>query len=221
MALSMQVENVQVEASSTPMEGTLWLPEDPIGAILFAHIGGHNRIKPPSDYVACVLRNARLATLWVDLLTSQEARKRELQSDVALLAGRMNAACDWLRQHPMTRDLPIGLFVSDSGAAAALQLAAELGCGIAAIVSRGGRPDQATQGTFGKIRAPTLLIVGGLDDGVVQLNRSAYAALRCKKRIEIIPGATQTFEETGNPEVIARLARRWFVRYSSMVERRV
>ena len=218
--VSMQVENVRVEACSTAMEGTLWLPQDPIGAILFANLGGNNRVKPPSDYVASVLRNARLATLWVDLLTSQEARKRELHSDVALLAGRMNAACDWLHQYPITRDLPIGLFVSSSGAAAALQLAAERGRGIAAIVSRGGRPDQATQGTFGKIRSPTLLIVGDLDDGMVQQNRTAYAALRCKKRIEIIPGATQSFEETGNPEVIARLARRWFVRYSCMVERR-
>lgn len=221
MALSMQVENVRIEAGSIAMEGALWLPQDHIGVILFANIGGSNRVRPPNDYVASVLHSARFATLWLDLLTTQEARKRELRSDVGLLAGRMNAGCEWLRQYPATRDVPIGLFGSSSGAAAALQLAAERGRGIAAIVSRGGRPDQAAQGALGKISVPTLLIVGGLDDGVVQLNRAAYAALRCKKRIEIIPGATQSFEETGNPEVIARLARRWFVRYSSVVERRV
>lgn len=212
----MQVENVRIKAGSIAMEGTLGLPQDYMGVVLFAHSGSSNRVKPPNDYVASVLHSAHLATLWLDLITMQEARKRELRSDIGLLASRLSAAWEWLRQYPATKDLPIGLFGSSSGAAAALQLAADCGNGITAIVSRGGRPDQAAQDTLRKISAPTLLIVGSLDDGMVQLNRTAYAALRCKKRIEIIPGATQLFEEPGNPEVIARLACRWFVRYSSL-----
>lgn len=219
MVLSMQLERVSIEADTVALEGMLCLPEDHIGVIVFANSSGSNRVRPPNDYVACVLRDARLATLWLDLFTPQEARKREVRADVGLLVRRLNAACDWLRQHRATKDMPIGLFGTSNAATAALQLAAERGRGIAAIVSRGGRPDLAEQGALGKISAPTLLIVGGLDDGAVEPNRAAYAALRCKKRFEVIPGATQSFEEPGNPEVVARLARAWFVRYSSTVER--
>jgi putative phosphoribosyl transferase len=161
-----------------------------------------------------VLREARLATLWLDLLTPEETRGHRARVDIELLTERLSAACDWLRQYGATKDVPIGLFGASNGAAAALQLAATRGRGISAVVSRSGRPDLASHSTLGKISAPTLLIVGGLDDGVVEMNRTAYAALRCKKRFEIIPGATHSFEEPGNLEVVARLARGWFLQHS-------
>jgi putative phosphoribosyl transferase len=214
MTLPTQSERVRIQADDVAMEGMLWLPEDHIGIILIAHGGGSNRVKPPNDYVASVLRDAHLGTLWVDLLAPQEARSHRAHCDIALLTERLNAACEWLRDHEATRELPIGLFGAGNGAAAALQLAAARGRAISAIVSRGGRPDLTCQTTLGKISAPTLLIVGGLDDGVVEINRAAYAALRCKKRFEIIPGATHSFEEPGNLEVVARLARGWFLQHS-------
>ncbi|MEN3294951.1 MAG: hypothetical protein V7642_4204 [Burkholderiales bacterium] len=215
MALPAQSERVRIQSDQEEMEGMLWLPEDHIGVILFAHGGNGNRLKPPNDYVASVLRDARLGTLWLDLLTPQEAAHgHRARCDIALLTARLNAACDWVRQHSATKDLPIGLFGASNCAAAALQLGAARGRVISAIVSRGGRPDLACQSTLGKISAPTLLIVGGLDDGAVEMNRVAYAALRCKKRFEIIPGATHSFEEPGNLEVVARLARGWFLQHS-------
>lgn len=221
MPLSMQVEQVAIEADSIQIQGVLWLPQEHIGVIVFANNGETRRIKPPNDYVASVLHNARLGTLWLDLLAPHELRQREKRNDVALLAQRLNAACEWLREYHLTKELPISLFGASDGAAAAMQLAAEQGRGIAAIVSRGGRPDLAGKDSLCKISAPTLLIVGGLDDGVMELNRAAYATLRCKKRFEIIPGATHAFDEPGSLEVVARLARGWFVRYSSGSDRRM
>lgn len=214
MALSMRSERVRIETDDIEMEGMLWLPEDHIGVILFADGGGGNRVKPPNHYVASVLREARLGTLWLDLLTPQEARSHRTRVDVELLTERLSAACDWLSECDATRDVPIGLFGASDGTAAVLHVAAARGRSISAIVSRSGRPDQASQSLLGKISAPTLLIVGGLDDGVVDMNRAAYAALRCKKRFEIIPGATHSFEEPGNLEVVARLARGWFLQHS-------
>lgn len=221
MPLSMQIEQVAIEADSVQMQGVLWLPQEHIGVIVFANSGETRRIKPPNDYVASVLHNARLGTLWLDLLVPHEVRQREKRNDVMLLAQRLNAACDWLRQYHLTKELPIGLFGASNGAAPVLQLAAEQGRGIAAIVSRGGRPDLAGKDSLCKISAPTLLIVGSLDDGVMELNRIAYARLRCKKKFEIIPGATHAFDEPGSLEVVARLARGWFVRYSCGSDRRM
>jgi putative phosphoribosyl transferase len=214
MTLPTRSEWVRIQTVDVAMEGMLWLPEDHIGIILIVHGSGSNRVKPPNDYVASVLRDARLGTLWLDLLATQEARSHRAHCDIALLTERLNAACEWLRDHEATRELPIGLFGAGNAAAAALQLAAARGRAISAIVSRGGRPDLACQTTLGKISAPTLLIVGGLDDGVVEINRAAYASLRCKKRFEIIPGATHSFEEPGNLEVVARLSRGWFLQHS-------
>lgn len=211
MVLSIHSERVTVQCDTVGMEGMLWLPEDLVGVILFANGSGNNRLKPPGDYVSSVLRNARIGTLWLDLLTRQEVDGYQVYPDITMLTQRLRCACDWLQQHDTTRDSPIGLFGVDKGAAAALQLAASNGRRISAIVSRGGRPDLAAHGTLGKVSAPTLLIVAGLDERTIGLNRAAYAALRCKKRIEIIPGATQAFEEPGSPEVVARLARGWFL----------
>jgi putative phosphoribosyl transferase len=215
MPLSMQIEQVLIKDGSVEMQGVLWLPEDHIGVIVFGNCSEAKRLNPPNDYVASVLHNARLGTLWLDLLTPQECRQRELHDDVPLLAHRLGAACTWLRQEQQTRGVPIGLFGTGSGAAAALQLAADCGKDIVAVVSRGGRTELADVDNLGRISAPTLLIVGGLDDGAVECNRTAYATLRCKKKFEIIPGATHSFDEPGSLEVVARLSRGWFVHHSS------
>lgn len=215
MPLSMQIEQVVIQSGSVDMHGTLWLPQEHIGIIVFGNCGEARRLKPPNDYVASVLHNSRLGTLWLDLLASHEVHAGDARADVDLLAGRLNAACDWLRHYHRTKELPIGLFGSSCTAAAALELAAENGKGIAAVVSRSGRPDLACRDKLCRVSAPTLLIVGGLDEGVVEHNRAAYAALRCKKKFEIVPGATHSFDEPGCLEVVARLARGWFVRHSS------
>lgn len=217
MVLSIQVETVKIAAGEVAMEGVLWLPQDHAGVVVFASASSGNRARPPNDYVASALRNARLGTLWLDLQAQEGASTQQAHPDIAVLTARLNAACDWLRQNEATRDLPVGLFGASYGAAAVLQLAAARGRGICAVVLRGGRPDLAAHGTLGKISAPTLLIVGGLDDLVIGTNRAAYAALRCKKRFEIVPGATHSFEEPGSPEVVARLARSWFLQHADVV----
>ncbi|HEY0847287.1 MAG TPA: alpha/beta hydrolase [Noviherbaspirillum sp.] len=211
MVGSLHSERVRIKDDTVDMEGVLWMPEEQIGVILFASGMGGSRLKPPGDYVGSVLRGVRIGTLWLDLLSQQDVEGCPVQPDVALLTQRLRAACDWLRNYDATRDLPVGLFAAGKGAAAALQLAAAPGTRISAIVSRGGRLDMAEHGTLAKVSAPTMLIVGGLDDRTVGVNRAAYAALRCKKKLEIIPGATQAFEEPGSPEVVARLARGWFL----------
>jgi putative phosphoribosyl transferase len=214
MALSMRSERVRIQAGEAQLEGMLWLPEDQIQIILFAHSGSANRVKPPNDYVASVLREARLGTLWLDLLMPGESGSRRICADIELLTKRLEAACDWLREYAATRHLPIGLFGASNCATAVLRLAAARSRGISAVVARGGLPDTENHSALARINAPTLLIAGGLDDGAVAKNRAAYAALRCKKRFEIIPGATRSFEEPGNLEVVARLARAWFLRHS-------
>lgn len=214
MVLTMHIEPVRIYAGKVQMDGVLWLPEEHTGVVLFTSGSGSSRVKPPNDYVASVLRNARLGTLWLDLLLPDETGSPQARPDIGLLTERLGAACDWLRQYDATRELPIGLFGANYGAAAALQLAAARGRGISAVVLRGGRPDLAGDGTLGKVSAPTLLIVGGLDEGVIGTNRAAYAALRCKKRFEIIPGATHSFDEPGSLEVVARLARGWFLQHA-------
>lgn len=214
MAISMQSERVCIPVDKVEMEGVLCLPQDCIGIILFAQGSTGSRVWPPTDYVASVLRGTRLGTMWLDLFASQENSGSVSRTDIDLFAGRLGAACDWLKQHEPTRYLPLGMYGASIGAAAALQLAAVRG-DISAIVSRGGRSDLAGHSALTKVTTPTLLIVGGLDDRAVAMNRSAYAALRCKKRFEIIPGATHSFEEPGSMEVVARLARSWFLQHSN------
>lgn len=213
MMLSMQKELVRIKADSVHVEGMLELPANPIGIILFAHGSGSSRLSPRNNYVAGELRNAHMGTLLLDLLTSQEDRNYQTRFDISLLTQRLNTAADWLQQYERTRSLPIGLFGASTGAAAALQLAARRGTDIAAVVSRGGRPDMAGRHALEKVRAPTLLLVGGFDDVVIDLNRVAYTALHCEKRLEIIPGATHLFEEPGTLEAVSALAADWFARY--------
>jgi putative phosphoribosyl transferase len=207
---------VQVSTDSVILEGNLGIPVGVEGIVLFAHGSGSSRFSPRNQFVARVLREGGLATLLIDLLTSEEEkidrRTRHLRFDIDLLAGRLVGATDWLSQHPDTRDLHIGHFGSSTGAAAALIAATERPDVVEAIVSRGGRPDLADP-VLPDVKAPTLLIVGGNDIPVIELNQQALAQLRTEKKLEIVPGATHLFEEPGALEQVAQLARRWFQRY--------
>lgn len=209
MVLSTRVEQVTVPNENGAIDGVLWLPEDPVGVILLADGRSGYRVKPPIDYVGTVLRNARLGTFWLDL--SQQVEPAPAGAEHEALVGKLEAACDWLKEHHAMRDVPVGLFGAGVGVAAVLQLAARLGSRVFAVVLRGGRPELASQGNLPRVNAPTLLIAGSLDERVVGINRAIYAALRCKKRLEIIPGATHSFEEPGSLEVVARLTRAWYL----------
>jgi putative phosphoribosyl transferase len=207
---------VRVEAGLVTLEGNLCLPEGAHGIVLFAHGSGSSRYSPRNRYVARLLNAAKLATLLVDLLTSDEEaidlRTAHLRFDIGLLGERLIAATDWLTQHPDTRDLRVGYFGASTGAGAALVAAAERPHVVGAVVSRGGRPDLAGP-ALARVQTPTLLIVGGNDFAVIELNRTALAQLRCEKRLVIVPGATHLFEELGALDEVARLAREWFERY--------
>ena len=191
----------------------LMLPSNPIGIVLFAHGSGSSRLSPRNNYVAAELHKAQLGTLLMDLLTPAEDQDYRRRFDIALLTQRLHAAVDWVLQYGSTASFPVGLFGASTGAAAALQVASERGTDIAAVGSRGGRPDLAGRPVLAKVRAPTLLIVGGLDDQVIALNQDAYRVLTCEKRIDIVPGATHLFEEQGALNLVAGYATEWFVRY--------
>ena len=198
------------------MDGNLNIPEGASGIVLFAHGSGSSRHSPRNQYVAQRLREQGLATLLIDLLTPDEEtvdlRTRHLRFDIGLLAQRLIGASDWLGRNPDTRKLPMGYFGASTGAGAALVAAAELPERVGAVVSRGGRPDLAGS-ALARVRAPTLLIVGGNDIPVIEMNRAALDELRAEKRLEIVPGATHLFEEPGAIEKVARLASRWLERY--------
>ena len=207
---------VRVAAGAVTLEGNLNLPRGAGGIVLFAHGSGSSRHSPRNRYVAQLLNQAKLATLLVDLLTSDEEaidmRTAQLRFDIGLLAQRLVAVTDWLTEHPDTRQLRVGYFGASTGAAAALVAAAERPDVVGAVVSRGGRPDLAGH-ALARVRAPTLLIVGGNDFPVIDLNRAALAQLRCEKQLVIVPGATHLFEEPGALDEVARLAREWFERH--------
>ena len=212
MTSSMQKELVNIGLDSVQVQGMLELPQNPIGLVLFAHGSGSSRLSPRNNYVAAVLREAKLGTLLMDLLTPQEDRSYQTRFDIPLLTQRLHAATRWARGYQDVQSLPIGLFGASTGAAAALQVAAIPDAAIKAVVSRGGRPDLAGP-ALQQVRAPTLLIVGGADDVVIQLNRAAYAVLNCEKQLAIVPGATHLFEEPGALETVAEFAKDWFVQY--------
>jgi dienelactone hydrolase len=207
---------VRVPAGAATLEGDLRVPAGARGVVLFAHGSGSSRHSPRNRYVAQVLGEAGLATLLIDLLTPQEEavdlRTAHLRFAIGLLAERLVAATDWLAHQPTTRALRVGYFGASTGAGAALVAAAARPAAVAAIVSRGGRPDLAGP-MLARVQAPTLLIVGGDDLPVIHLNREALAQLQVEKRLEIVPGATHLFEEPGALEAVARLARDWFLRY--------
>ncbi len=191
------------------LEGFLAVPQDATGLVIFAHGSGSSRFSPRNSYVAEGLEAGGLGTLRFDLLTDAEAADRANVFDIGLLATRLIEAVRWAREDPETARLAIGLFGASTGAAAALVAAAEAPAAIAAVVSRGGRPDLAGA-HLPRVRAPTLLIVGGADYGVIELNQDALAMLTCEKQVEIVPGATHLFEEAGALETVVNATRQWF-----------
>jgi dienelactone hydrolase len=197
---------------SLGLEGFLSIPDRARGIVIFAHGSGSSRYSPRNAHVAAALHNHRFATLLFDLLTADEGRSRKNVFDIALLSERVLDAVRWAARDPRTERLPIGLFGASTGAAAALVAATGSGDRVRAVVSRGGRPDLAGQALV-HVHAPTLLIVGGADLGVIELNTNAYDALCCQKRLDIIPGATHLFEEPGTLDKAIDAAARWFDLY--------
>lgn len=205
---------LSIPAASVVLEGSLALPDSARGVVVFSHGSGSGRLSPRNRFVAATLHERQLATLLLDLLTEEEDRDYERRFDIDLLTQRLADAVRFVRSRPATRDLPVGLFGASTGAASALRVAAALPDQCAAVVSRGGRPDLAGAAALAQVRAPTLLIVGGLDDQVIELNAAARAALgRCQRELVIVPGATHLFEEPGALDEVARLAGQWFVRH--------
>ena len=206
--------DVEIFAGRAALSGSLTIRENSEGLVLFAHGSGSSRHSPRNQFVASTLNRAGLGTLLFDLLTPEEEaldiHTREHRFNVSLLAERLVHATKWTRQQKETRDLNIGYFGSSTGAAAALVGAAELQQNVGAVVSRGGRPDLAGA-ALPRVKAPTLLIVGGNDDIVIELNEMARDQMRCEVKLEIIPGATHLFEEPGALEQVAKLASDWFV----------
>ena len=205
---------VQIPAGRAVLWGNLTIPENAIALVLFAHGSGSSRHSPRNQFVERTLNRASLGTLLLDLLTPEEEAldiyTREHRFNIGLLAERLVHATKWARQQEETRDQRIGYFGSSTGGTAALVAAAELPQDIAAVVSRGGRPDLAGN-TLPKVQAPTLLIVGANDHIVIELNEMARDQMRCEVKLEIIPGATHLFEEPGALEQVAKLASDWFV----------
>ena len=203
---------VHIPADEIRLEGELILPSGAQGVVAFAHGSGSSRHSPRNTFVAGVLQAAGLGTLLFDLLTRAEDTDYEMRFDIALLTRRLIAAARWLQQQPQTQTLGLGYFGASTGAAAALQAAAALGSAIQAVVSRGGRPDLAGS-ALAQVQTPTLLLVGGEDHGVIELNRLAYEQLPGDKQLIIVPRATHLFEEPGTLEEVARLASQWFTQH--------
>ncbi|HLE84052.1 MAG TPA: dienelactone hydrolase family protein [Thermoanaerobaculia bacterium] len=203
---------VAIRTGPVTLAGTLEVPEDAGGIVLFAHGSGSSRFSPRNRYVAGVIRDAGIGTLLFDLLTPDEEavdlRTRALRFDIDLLARRLVGATDWLLRQPAARGLPLGYFGSSTGGAAALVAAAERPEAVRAVVSRGGRPDLAGE-ALGRVRAPTLLLVGGWDEPVIDLNRRAMERMTAPASLVIVPGATHLFEEPGKLEEVARQAAAW------------
>ena len=203
---------VRISEDGVSLNGVLGLPDQPRGVIAFAHGSGSGRFSPRNQFVARHLEEGGFATLLLDLLTPDEADDRRKVFDIDLLADRLLLAQDWLSKHPRTIGLQVGYFGASTGAGAALQAAARKPEVVGAVVSRGGRPDLA--GPFLRhVTAPTLLLVGGADGPVIDMNREALGLLTCPKQLVIVPGATHLFEEPGTLEQVADRALRWFQQY--------
>ncbi len=211
-------EEIQVDTGAVSVAGHLTVPERPKGVVVFAHGSGSSRHSPRNRYVAEVLNNAGFATVLFDLLTPDEERNRANVFDIGLLARRLVDVTGWLAGQPDTASLPVGYFGASTGAGAALSAAAHPGVKVAAVVSRGGRPDLAGE-SLREVHAPTLLIVGGHDEMVLKLNRQAQAVIPAECRVAVVPGATHLFEEPGALEQVAVLARDWFIKHLAQPER--
>ena len=203
---------VAIPVNGVKLDGMLVIPERARGVVLFVHGSGSSRLSPRNNFVADNLNDAGYGTLLMDLLTKEEDAKYENRFDIDLLTWRLERATQWLTEQPHCSALAIGYFGASTGAAAALNAAATFGSTIGAVVSRGGRPDLAAE-SLANVQSPTLLIVGGLDDVVIDLNRQAYEKLQAKKHLAIVKGATHLFEEPGTLQKVARLAAAWFRRY--------
>jgi putative phosphoribosyl transferase len=210
------MSEVQIHAGRRVLSGNLNIPRDASALVLFAHGSGSSRHSPRNQFVARTLNDTGLATLLFDLLTQEEEAidmgTRELRFNINLLAERLVHATKWAKQQSQTRDLRIGYFGSSTGGAAALVAAVDVPHDVGAVVSRGGRPDLAGE-ALPKVQASTLLIVGGNDDIVIELNEQARDRMRCEAKLEIVPGATHLFEEPGTLEKVAQLASDWFSRH--------
>lgn len=207
---------VEIKIGTTTLEAFLNVPPDAKGIVLFAHGSGSSRHSPRNQFVARFLQDGNIGTLLLDLLTAEEEKTdmvtRELRFNIPFLAERLLGATDWVAHYPDTHHLTVGYFGASTGAAAALIAAAEQGMQVKAVVSRGGRPDLAGQ-ALPRVQCPTLFIVGGNDFGVIELNQHALELLTCKKKLEIVPGATHLFEEPGTLEEVGRMATLWFTEY--------
>ena len=207
--------SIEISVAGGVLEGDLVVPSGASGIVVFAHGSGSSRYSPRNQFVAEQLRKAGLGTLLMDLLTpaeeSVDVYTSEHRFDIPMLASRVVLATDWLRDQPNYSGLKVGYFGASTGAAAALVAATERS-NVAAVVSRGGRPDLAGN-RLHRVTAPTMLIVGGNDTEVITLNRNANELLTCEKRLEIVPGASHLFEEPGKLETVAQLAREWFLRF--------
>jgi dienelactone hydrolase len=207
------MSTIYIPAGLFELEGELILPSSAKGVVLFAHGSGSSRFSPRNTYVAEVLQQRGIGTLLFDLLTREEDQVYETRFDITLLTTRLVAATEWLNTNPETKEMHIGYFGASTGAAAALQAAARLENRISAVVSRGGRPDLAGAVSLRRVMASTLLIVGGADYGVIELNQQAETLLNCEKKLTLIPGATHLFEEPGTLEQAALRAAEWFAQY--------
>ncbi len=207
---------VRIHADGANIEGNLTIPSGAKAVVLFAHGSGSSRFSPRNTYVAREINRAAIATLLIDLLTADEEEvdliTAQFRFDIDLLSKRLAQATEWLKQNPATKNLAIGYFGASTGAAAALIAAAKLPADINAVVSRGGRPDLAAE-HLSKVKAPTLLIVGGNDPEVLEMNREALKRIQVEKRLEVVPSATHLFEERGKLEQVARLAIYWFCKH--------
>ena len=210
------MSEIRLSAGRATLDGNLTIVDQATALVLFAHGSGSSRHSPRNQFVARTLNDAGLATLLFDLLTPEEelvdTRTAELRFDIDLLAKRLVHATKWAKRQEQTRDLPVGYFGSSTGGGAALVAAAKLPDDVDAVVSRGGRPDLAGA-ALPKVQAPTLLIVGGQDDIVIELNEQARDQMRCEVKLEIIPGATHLFEEPDALEQVAKLASDWFINH--------
>lgn len=211
------MQTIDIPINQISITGDICLPSDAKAIIIFAHGSGSSRFSPRNQYVAKQLNLAGFATLLLDLLTPAEDREDEItrkwRFDISLLAERLATATDWVLHQPSYKKLKIAYFGASTGAAAALIAAALKNTNIYAVVSRGGRPDLAGE-YLSKVSAPTLLIVGGNDDVVIDLNKEAQEKLQTESKLEIVPGATHLFEEPGTLEQVAKLAINWFKKYS-------
>jgi putative phosphoribosyl transferase len=202
----------EIEILPRRLAGLLAVPKAAKGIVVFAHGSGSSRLSPRNTQVSRALNKAGLATLLFDLLLPEEAEDRSNVFDIALLATRMEESLEWIRGDETVAQFAVGLFGASTGAAAALTAAARRPDQVSAVVSRGGRPDLAA-GALARVKAPTLLIVGGRDEVVIELNETAMAELKCEKRLDIVPGATHLFEEPGTLETVISLAAAWFLRF--------